>query len=212
MVIRCKNHVINVELVLRGLGFMDETLSISDVSVLLKITEKTVRNYIKKGFFKPEKWNGMWRISKFEVLEIYKKKNGNKGLLEKVSVAPNIEMPKSEYFDHMIELGKLKAYETLLKEQKEELLKATDRMIQLEASSASGWTEARFAQSRCELLEKELDQMQKQQRDVSEELVWVRRENERVMGQLEEQLELNRKMHLKIKSLEDQLHASSLYV
>lgn len=191
---------------------MSETLSISEVSDFLKITEKTVRNYIKRGFFKPEKWNGMWRISKDEVLEVYKKKNGNKELQDKTSVVSGFEMSKGEYLEQMIDLGKLKAYGELLKEQKDELLKAADRIIQLEASSASGWTEARSAQNRCDSLGKDMVQMRKQLNDLGEELAWVRRENERLVRQFESQLDLNQKMCSKIRSLEDQLHSSSLFV
>jgi len=190
---------------------MNDTLSITEVSEMLKITDKTVRNYIKRGFLNPEKWNGMWRISRQEVLEIYKKKNGNNKVLDKSSAVPGIEVPQGEYLEQMIGLGKLQAYERLLGEQKEELLKAMDRIIQLEASSAAGWTEARSAQSQCESLRKDIAEMRRNQSTISEELAWVRRENERVVRQLEDQIALDKKRCLRIKTLEDQLHASSLF-
>ena len=191
---------------------MDDTLSISEVSELLGTTEKTVRNYIKRGFLNPEKWNGMWRISKLEALEIYGKKSGKIESPNKASLLSEIKVSQGEYLEQMIGLGKMQAYETLLKDQKEELLKAADRIIQLEASSASGWTEARSAQNRCESLSKDVADMRRQQSTVSEELAWVRRQIERVVVLLEEQLDVSRKMRLKMRLLEDQLHTSSLSV
>ncbi len=189
---------------------MDDTLSISEASEFLGLTDKTIRNYIKRGFFKPQKWNGMWRISRKEVLEIYGKKNGKKEVLDEASFLPGIEVSRIDYLEQMVEFGKLQAYEELLNEQKTELLKATDRIIQLEASSAAGWTEARLAQGQCEVLKKEIAEIRQRESTVQEELDWVRRENDRVLKQLEEQLSLDKKRCLRIRALEEQLHLASL--
>ena len=53
---------------------MAQNHGISEAAEILKVTDKTIRNYINKGFLKPEKWNGSWRISHTEISEIFWKK------------------------------------------------------------------------------------------------------------------------------------------
>ena len=35
-----------------------ESYGILEAAKILKVTDKTIRNYINRGFFNPEKWNG----------------------------------------------------------------------------------------------------------------------------------------------------------
>jgi DNA-binding transcriptional MerR regulator len=191
---------------------MAETVSISEAASLLHVTEKTIRNYIKRGFFEPEKWNGMWQIRKSDIVEISKKKNIKVDSRLEFNAHGEIGLSKNEYSVQMIGLGKLHAYEGLLKEQKEELAKLTERTIQLEASSAAGWTEARSAQAQCESLKLVVDQLKRAESTTKEELVWLRREKDRLAESLSAQIEVSRKQLLRMRELEDQLHIESLFM
>ncbi|MBT3604392.1 MAG: helix-turn-helix domain-containing protein [Candidatus Latescibacteria bacterium] len=182
-----------------------ETVSISEAARMLEVTDKTIRNYIKRGFFVPKKWNGMWQISKKEVREIYRKKTGLH-LEGATGVVSSIGVSKDEYSEQMIGLGKVQAYEVHLKDQKDEIEKLNTRIVQLEASSASGWTEARSGQLQIQGLVDEVTNLRDKERAQSEELAWLRREKDLLARQSLDQEIASRKLVLKLKGLEDQLH------
>jgi hypothetical protein len=196
---------------------MNKTVSIREAATLLQVTDKTIRNYIKRGFLHPEKWNGMWQIGRDDVLEIYEKKNRTSGSETDLMPDPTpgstgeIRLSIKEYSAQMIDLGKLHVYEGIIKEQNDELDRRHERLSQLEASSAAGWTEARTAQTRCESLKQLADQSALAEGQSKEALLWLQREKDRVDNQLRDQVEVNRTLLLRIRELEDQLHVKSLY-
>ena len=53
------------------------SLNIPQAAKVLKVTDKTIRNYIDRRFLRAEKWNGSWRIEKGTLLKLYWKKYGN---------------------------------------------------------------------------------------------------------------------------------------
>jgi len=185
---------------------MSGTVSILDASKILGVTEKTVRNYIKRGFLTPEKWNGMWQIPEHEVMEICKKKNGKKDQDSTQFQAQEIGVSKSELSQYLLRAGKLEAFETLVLQQRDEIKQLSERIIQLEASSASGWSEARLTQENNESMKKELEARRETEQQLKEELGWLRREKQKIQeGYLEFQ-ERERLLRCKIKDLEDQLY------
>lgn len=188
---------------------MANTVSISEAAKMLEVTEKTIRNYIKRGLVSPEKWNGMWQISTREIKEIYSKKNGT-NRIDNVLEDLAIGVSKDEYSEQMIGLGKLQAYENHLADQKSEIEKLNTRIVQLEASSASGWTEARAAQQRNQEMADEISELQEKDIVQREELAWLRREKDGLGKQLEKEEKRNRKLVQKVKALEDQLHLQSV--
>ncbi|MDP6037739.1 MAG: helix-turn-helix domain-containing protein, partial [Candidatus Latescibacteria bacterium] len=125
---------------------MAQNHGISEAAEILKVTDKTIRNYINKGFLKPEKWNGSWRISHTEISEIFWKKFGKK--LDQdggigIETQNQIIVEKTEYEDQQRDLGKLSALELNEKTLRANIQELNERNAQLEASAASGWTEAR---------------------------------------------------------------------
>ena len=159
----------------------------------------------------------MWQIGRDDVLEIYEKKNRTSGSETDLMPDPTpgstgeIRLSIKEYSAQMIDLGKLHVYEGIIKEQNDELDRRHERLSQLEASSAAGWTEARTAQTRCESLKQLADQSALAEGQSKEALLWLQREKDRVDNQLRDQVEVNRTLLLRIRELEDQLHVKSLY-
>lgn len=189
---------------------MSRTISISEASEMLHVTEKTIRNYIKRGFLTQSKWNGLVQVPEHQVVEINRKKNGiRKSDLSK-SQADEIQVSKSELSQYMLRAGKLEAFEALVIQQQEEIRKLSERVIQLEASSASGWSEARSVQGRCEKLDNELSARKQTDQQLREELGWLRREKEKIEGAYSESLVREREMRGKIKELEDRLCAEAI--
>ena len=134
-----------------------ESYGISEAAKILKVTDKTIRNYINRGFLKPEKWNGAWRISKDEIEELFRKKNGKKMRENQIDMSYNsdqILLEKAEFEAQQQQLGKLAAIETVERELRAEIRSINERNAQLEASSASGWTEARALKEELERHEK----------------------------------------------------------
>jgi len=160
-----------------------QTHSIPEAAKILKVTDKTIRNYIDRGFLKPEKWNGSWRISKNEISELFWKKFGNHLDSEsdkKANAINQIVLAKSDYEDQQRQLGRLSALE-----QNERDLKGVNRDLveknaQLEASSASGWTQSRALQEELERLREELAIAKESERKALQDSEWLRRELEEV--------------------------------
>ena len=189
---------------------MSDTLSIAQAAGVLQVTQKTIRNYIEKGFLNPVKWNGMWQIPKRELREIVEKKNVN--IKHSILDFQNDEIGvnKDEYSEQMISLGKLQAFETLIADYKSELTKANERIVQLESSGAAGWTEARTAKALCETLQSEARQSVEDKLALEKELAWIRREKDRFGALLEEEKDRNELLLGRIKELEDRLHLKAL--
>jgi excisionase family DNA binding protein len=70
---------------------MDRTLSISEVARMLSVSEKTIRNRIKRGEIIAELVNGKYTIKEHDLLEM---QNGNQG--GTVSTLSLVEQLKSE--------------------------------------------------------------------------------------------------------------------
>ena len=174
-----------------GSGF----LNIPQAAKILKVTEKTIRNYIEKGILEAEKWNAAWRIENGKIREIYYKKYGRK--LEEISLDSvqqqgAVRVPKEEYDESLRRSGQLDFMESQAKEMAAEIKALNERLMQLEASAASGWTEARKYKEDSQALEEKLNQARESESEAQQEVAWLRRELDRVrgeQGQMQEALE-----------------------
>ena len=156
-----------------------ENYSILEAAKILQVTDKTIRNYINRGFVTPEKWNGTWRIPHEEISELFRKKFGKS--LDQNSTEmrhePNqILIEKSEFENQQQKLGKLAVIETREKELRAEVRSLNERNAQLEASSASGWTEARAFQAELEKTREELRVARENEKRAQQDAKWLRRE------------------------------------
>ena len=156
-----------------------DNYGIPEAAKILKVTDKTIRNYINRGFLKPEKWNGTWRISRNEIEELFRKKFGKKIGENPVEVSYNsdqILVEKSEFEAQQQKLGKLAAIEIAEKELRAEIRNANERNAQLEASAASGWTEARALKEELEKAREELNIAKEREKQAVEDANWLRRQ------------------------------------
>ncbi len=190
-----------------------ENYGISEAAKILKVTDKTIRNYINKGFFKPEKWNGTWRISRKEIEELFRKKFG-KNLGENhidVSYNPDqILVEKSEFEVQQQKLGKLAMIEIAERELRTEIRNLNERNAQLEASSASGWTEARALKEELERTREELHETKKRENQAQEDANWLRRQQKEVEISAQKSAKTIQKMREENQRLSDMLYQRAL--
>lgn len=189
---------------------MPRTMSISEAAGVLQVTEKTIRNYIKRGFLLPDKWNGMWQIPEDQIVEIHGKKNGKSNDLSAVQQSDEIGVSKSEFSQHMQRAGKLEAFEALIEHQRVEISKMSDRIIQLESSSSAGWSEARSAQQQRDELKTALDKFREENQQLREEVNWLRREKSNLEQGSETSEKTKTSLLRKVKELEDQLYLQAI--
>ena len=132
---------------------IERTFNISQAAEILQVTDKTIRNYINRGFLKPDKWNGSWRISYTEISELFWKKFG-KRLDRDMDIGAKIQdqivVEKSEFEERQRKLGKLAVLESNEKALRTHIQELNERNAQLEGSAASGWTEARMLKEELE--------------------------------------------------------------
>ena len=190
-----------------------ENYGILEAAKILKVTDKTIRNYINKGFFKPEKWNGTWRISRKEIEELFRKKFG-KNLGENhidVSYNPDqILVEKSEFEVQQQKLGKLAMIEIAERELRTEIRNLNERNAQLEASSASGWTEARALKEELERTREELHETKKRENQAQEDANWLRRQQKEVEISTQRSAKTIQKMREENQRLSDLLYEQAL--
>ena len=156
-----------------------EHLTIDQAANLLKVTTKTVRNYIERDYLNARKWNGAWRIPKEDLLEIYRKKYGKKvepERLEGLQSQSLVQLQRDDYDRLQRRVGKLDAVERALAERTAELRALSERQNQLEASSASGWTEARKYKDDIHGLRESLRATDKAREEAALTAHWLRKE------------------------------------
>jgi chromosome segregation ATPase len=120
------------------------TVNIPQAAKLLKVTTKTIYNYLEKGIVDAKKWNGSWRIAHGNVMELYKKKYGIS--LETTAGEVDsrfIEVRPNEFARLNESVGRLEVMKSENENLRSEAMKLHERVAELEASAASGWTEAR---------------------------------------------------------------------
>jgi len=149
---------------------------INEAAEILQVTDKTIRNYIKRGFLNPEKWNGAWQISENEISELFWKKFGKPIDQNQSADINHVQIDKSKYEIQQQSLGKLAALEVIEKDLKAEIRNLNERNAQLEASSASGWTEARALKDELKKAQASLTQAQENDIKSRQDLEWLRRE------------------------------------
>ncbi len=187
------------------------SLNIPQAAKVLKVTDKTIRNYIDRGFLRAEKWNGSWRIEKGTLLELYWKKYGN--TMESSSLERNyVQVPLGEYDWLQRQSGQLEASERLVEGLKADLERSLSKVTELEASSASGWTEARTQREEKGVLEKELKTVRRRERQVSlkllassDKLVTIRAAEQEARNEIKELEDENREMKRRIETQEGEL-------
>lgn len=160
-----------------------EHLTIDQAANLLKVTTKTVRNYIDREYLKARKWNGAWRIPKEDILEIYRKKYGKLLAPERLDGLHNeslVQLDRGDYDQLQQRIGKLDAVERALAERTAEIRAMNERQAQLEASSASGWTEARKYKDDIEGLHESLRAAEKTREEAALSAHWLRKELKRL--------------------------------
>ncbi|MCY3683832.1 MAG: helix-turn-helix domain-containing protein [Gemmatimonadetes bacterium] len=190
-----------------------ENYGISEAAKILKVTDKTIRNYINRGFLKPEKWNGTWRISRDEVQEIFRKKFGKEMRENPIDISHNpdqILVEKSEFEAQQQQLGKLAAIETVERELRAEIRSINERNAQLEASSASGWTEARALKEELEKTREELNMVKEQEKKAEQDANWLRRQQEEVEITAQKSAETIQKLREENQRLSDLLYQRAL--
>lgn len=168
-----------------------EHLTIEQAANLLKVTTKTVRNYIDREYLKAVKWNGAWRIPKGNILEIYRKKYGKTLEPERLEGLRNeslVQLDRNDYDRLQRRIGKLDAVERLLMERTAEIKAMNERQAQLEGSSASGWTEARKYKDDVERMRENLLASEKSREETALTAHWLRKELGR-LGQERKSLE-----------------------
>ncbi|MDE2887104.1 MAG: helix-turn-helix domain-containing protein [Gemmatimonadota bacterium] len=156
-----------------------EHLTIEQAANLLKVTTKTVRNYIDRDYLTARKWNGAWRIPKGNILEIYRKKYGKtleRERLEGLRSESFIQLDRGDYDRLQQRIGKLDAVERTLAERTAEIKAMNERQAQLEGSSASGWTEARKYKDDVERMRENLRAAEKAREEAALSAHWLRKE------------------------------------
>ena len=190
-----------------------ENYGILEAAKILKVTDKTIRNYINKGFFKPEKWNGTWRISRKEIEELFRKKFGKNLGENHIDVTYNpdqILVEKSEFEVQQQKLGKLAMIEIAERELRTEIRNLNERNAQLEASSASGWTEARALKEELERTREELHETKKRENQAQEDANWLRRQQKEVEISTQRSAKTIQKMREENQRLSDLLYEQAL--
>ena len=160
-----------------------EHLTIEQAANLLKVTTKTVRNYIDREYLKAGKWNGAWRIPMENILEIYRKKYGKTLEPERLEGLRNeslVQLDRDDYDLLQQRVGKLDAVERTLAERTAEVKAMNERLAQLEASSASGWTEARKYKDDVEDMRERLRTAEKAREEAALSAHWLRKELNRL--------------------------------
>jgi chromosome segregation ATPase len=123
---------------------IEAMVNILQAAKLLKVTTKTIYNYLDKGLITAQKWNGSWRIPKRTLIEFYQKKYGI--LLEsdiRENRASTLEIRREEFARLNKAVGILESIQIEKDALKSEVAILHTRVAELEASAASGWTEAR---------------------------------------------------------------------
>lgn len=190
-----------------------ESCGINEAAKILKVTDKTIRNYINRGFLKPEKWNGTWRISRDEIEELFRKKFGKKMRENQIDMSHNpdqILIEKSEFEAQQQQLGKLAAIETVEKELRAEIRRMNERNAQLEASSASGWTEARALKEELEKTREELNMAKEREKQAEQDVNWLRKQQKEEAESTQRSAETIQKLREENKRLSDLLYQQAL--
>ena len=190
-----------------------ENYGIIEAAKILKVTDKTIRNYINRGFLKPEKWNGTWRISRDEIEELFRKKFGKKMMENQIDISYNpdqILVEKSEFEAQQQQLGKLAAIETVERELRAEIRNINERNAQLEASSASGWTEARALKEELEKTREELNMAEERKKKAEQDANWLRRQQKAVEITAQKSAKTIQKLREENQRLSDLLYQRSL--
>lgn len=190
-----------------------ENYGIHEAAKILKVTDKTIRNYINRGFLKPEKWNGTWRISKSEIEELFRKKFGKKMSENHIDISHNsdqILVEKSEFEALQQQLGKLALIEIAERELRAEIRNMNERNAQLEASSASGWTEARALKEELEKTQEELRMAKEREKQVEQDVNWLRRQQKEAEITAQRSVETIQKLREENQRLSDLLYQQAL--
>ena len=190
-----------------------ENYGIIEAAKILKVTDKTIRNYINRGFLKPEKWNGTWRISRDEIEELFRKKFGKKMMENPIDISHNpdqILVEKSEFEAQQQQLGKLAVIETVERELRAEIRNINERNAQLEASSASGWTEARALKEELEKTREELNMAEEREKKAEQDANWLRRQQKEVEITAQKSTETIQKLREENQRLSDLLYQQAL--
>ena len=190
-----------------------ENYGIIEAAKILKVTDKTIRNYINRGFLKPEKWNGTWRIPRDDIEELFRKKFGKKMVKNQIDISHNsdqILVEKSEFEVQQQQLGKLAAIETVERELRAEIRSMNERNAQLEASSASGWTEARALKEELEKTREELNMGKEREKKAEQDANWLRRQQKEVEITAQKSTETIQKLREENQRLSDLLYQRAL--
>ena len=189
-----------------------EHLTIDQAANLLKVTTKTVRNYIERDFLNARKWNGAWRIPKEDLLEIYRKKYGKNvepERLEGLQSQSLVQLQRDDYDLLQRRVGKLDAVERALAERTAELRALSERRTELEASSASGWTEARRYKDDIQGLRESLRAADKAREEAALTAHWLRKELNRLGKEQSRLADQNRTLENSCEAFKEDLAAKN---
>lgn len=190
-----------------------ENYSILEAAKILQVTDKTIRNYINRDFVKAEMWNGTWRIPHEDISELFRKKFGkplDQNDVETRHEPNQILVEKSEFESQQQKLGKLAVLETREKELRAEIRNLNELNAQLEASSASGWTEARAFQAELEKTREELRVARENEKRAQQDANWLRRERDEMQMTAQRRAETIKRLREENQRLSDLLHQKAL--
>ena len=121
-----------------------------------------------------------------------------------------ILVEKSEFEAQQQQLGKLVAIETVERELRAEIRSLNERNAQLEASSASGWTEARALKEELEKTREELNMTKEREKQAEQDANWLRKEQKEVEITAQRSAETIQKLREENKRLSDLLYQRAL--
>ena len=153
------------------------SLAIPAAAKTLRVSEKTVRNYIVRGVLQATKWNGAWRIPLDSVQEVHWTKYGEAADLPPKAGDTGLELEAGQEPDVSAGTdpviagsgsasGPVCAEEITGFSSEERLLH--ERIERLEASAASGWTESRQYKEQLRELRVDLDHARTEARSCQE--------------------------------------------
>lgn len=189
-----------------------EHLTIDQAANLLKVTTKTVRNYIERDYLNARKWNGAWRIPKEDLLETYRKKYGKQVEPERLEGPQSqslVQLQRDDYDLLQRRVGKLDAVERALAERTAELRALSERRTELEASSASGWTEARRYKDDIQGLRESLRAAEKAREEAALTAHWLRKELDRLGKEQSRLADQNRTLENSCEAFKEDLAAKN---
>ena len=158
-------------------------VSVPRAAELLQVSVKTVRNYLSKGILSAEMWNGSWRIDVDSIRRTYWNKFGNPMEADaepetQTSLSDGVTLGLADYRKLLEQVSRAAALEVNVSDLERQRDRLQERVLQLEASAASGWTESRQRKEQVERITNQLATRNEEYEGLRETLQAMRRERD----------------------------------